>query len=279
MNTIVITGASSGIGKATAKLFAEKGWQVAATMRKPENEIDLNQIEGISLYSLDVTNQASVDTAVEQILNDYDSVEVVLNNAGYAAAGPFEAATPEQIARQFDTNVIGLMRVTQAFLPHFRANRAGLFMNVSSIGGRITYPFISLYHGTKWAVEGFSESLSYELGELGIGVKIIEPGGVETDFGGRSMDFCLREDLTDYDQALAQFQAQRASSGLTLSTADFIAAGIYDAATDGQARLRYLLGPDAEQIYAMREQVGDDAFIAGMRQRMFGETHNPVSEN
>ena len=98
-------------------------------------------------------------------------------------------------------------------------------MNVSSIGGRITYPFISLYHGTKWAVEGFSESLSYELGELGIDVKIIEPGGVETDFGGRSMDFCLREDLTDYDPALAQFQAQRASSGLALSTPDFIAAG------------------------------------------------------
>lgn len=278
MNTIVITGASSGIGKATAKLFAENGWQVAATMRKPENETDLNEIEGISLYALDVTDQASIDTALEQILKDYDRVDVVLNNAGYAAAGPFEAATMEQIARQFDTNVIGLMHVTQAFLPHFRANRAGLFMNVSSIGGRITFPFLSLYHGTKWAVEGFSESLSYELGELGIGVKIIEPGGVETDFGGRSMDFCLRDDLTDYDPALAQFQAQHASSGLVLSTPEFIAQGIFDAATDGKTQLRYLLGPDAEQTYALREQVGDDAFIAGMRQRMFGAAEGAVSE-
>ena len=107
MKTIVITGSSSGIGKATARYFAEQGWQVAATMRRPQNETELNQIEGISLYALDVTDQESVNRATEQILNDYDKVDVVLNNAGYAAAGPFEAATPQQIERQFDTNVIG----------------------------------------------------------------------------------------------------------------------------------------------------------------------------
>ena len=163
------------------------------------------------------------------------------------------------------------MRVTRAFLPHFRANSDGLFLNVSSIGGRITFPFISLYHGTKWAVEGFSESLSYELGELGIQVKLIEPGGVDTDFNGRSMDFCLSEDLTDYDAALAQFQAQMGNSGLGRSTPEFQAAGIYEAATDGKQQMRYLIGEDAEQTYAMREQVGDDAFIAGMKDRMFGQ--------
>ena len=279
MNTIVITGSSSGFGKATAKYFAEKGWQVAATMRKPENETELDQIEGVSLYLLDVTDQASVDNAVEQILNDYDKVDVVLNNAGYAAAGPFEAATAAQIERQFDTNVIGLMRVTQAFLPHFRANNDGLFLNVSSIGGRITFPFISLYHGTKWAVEGFSESLSYELGELGIRVKLIEPGGVDTDFGGRSMDFCMREDLIDYNEALGKFQAQMDNSGLGRSTAEFIAEGIYNAATDGKTQMRYLLGQDAEQTYAMCEQVGDDAFIAGMKQRIFGKPEASISQN
>jgi NADP-dependent 3-hydroxy acid dehydrogenase YdfG len=160
MKTIVITGSSSGIGQATAKHFAEQGWKVAATMRTPENETELNQIQGISLYALDVTDETSVANAAQQILSDFETVNVVLNNAGYAAAGPFEAATPEQVERQFDTNVIGLMRVTKAFLPHFRANNAGLFLNVSSIGGRVTFPFISLYHSTKWAVEGFSESLS-----------------------------------------------------------------------------------------------------------------------
>lgn len=268
MKSIVITGSSSGIGKATAKYFAEKGWKVAATMRTPENETELNQLDNVSLYALDVTDDASIAAATAQIISDFGTVDVVLNNAGYAVAGPFEAATPEQVKRQFDTNVLGLMSVTRAFLPHFRANGAGMFLNVSSIGGRVTFPLISLYHGTKWAVEGFSESLSYELGELGIQVKIIEPGGVDTDFGGRSMVFAANEDLTAYDEIVGKFQANWGKSGLTRSTAEFLAEGIYNATTDGKSQLRYLIGPDAEQVYAMRQQVGDDAFIAGMRQQM-----------
>ena len=268
MKSIVITGSSSGIGKATAKHFAAQGWHVAATMRKPENETELNQLENLTLYQLDVTDEASVANATEQILNEFETVDVVLNNAGYALAGPFEAASLEQIKRQFDTNVFGLMSVTRAFLPHFRANNAGLFMNVSSIGGRITFPMFSMYHSTKWAVEGFSESLSYELGELGIQVKIIEPGGVATDFGGRSMTFAAKEGLTDYNESLGKVQAAFAKSGLGANTAEFQAEGIYAAATDGKAQLRYLIGEDAEQTFALRQQVGDDAFIAGMKQRM-----------
>ena len=268
MKSIVITGSSSGIGKAAAKYFAQKGWKVAATMRKPEKETGLNQLENVSLYALDVTNDESIAAAAGQILNDFGTVDVVLNNAGYGLVGPFEAATPEQIRRQFDTNVFGLMAVTRAFLPHFRANRAGMFLNVSSIGGLITYPFISLYHSTKWAVEGFSESLSYELGELGIQVKIIEPGGVATDFGGRSMEFAMPETLPEYNEAVGKFQTNRENSGLSYSTAEFLAEGIYAAATDGKEQLRYLIGPDAEQTYGLRQQVGDDAFIAGMKQRM-----------
>lgn len=268
MKTIVITGASSGIGKAAAKHFAAQGWQVAATMRKPENETELNEIDNIKLYQLDVTNQESIDNAAAQILKEYETVDVVLNNAGYGLAGPFEAATREQIRRQFDTNVFGLMEVTRAFLPHFRTNKAGMFMNVSSIGGRMTYPFVSLYHSTKWAIEGFSESLAYELGELGIQVKLIEPGGVETDFGGRSMDFAMPDDFPDYAPSVQKFMAVRASNGPAASTAEYIAEGIYEAATDGKSQLRYLLGDDAVQTYGMREQVGDEAFIVGMRQRM-----------
>lgn len=274
MNTIVITGSSSGIGKATARYFAEQGWQVAATMRQPENETELNQIDNIKLYQLDVTDQASLDSTVAQILNDFERVDVVLNNAGYALAGPFESSSAEKIRRQFDTNVFGLMEVTRAFLPHFRANKAGLFMNVSSIGGRITYPLISLYHATKWAVEGFSESLAYELGELGIQVKIIEPGGVATDFGGRSMDIAMPASPNgyggDYNDMLVKFQAAVSAPRTGGSTAEQMAEWIFEAATDGKTQLRYLLGEDANQLYAMREQVGDDAFIAGMRQQMLG---------
>ena len=267
MKTIVITGASSGIGKATAKQFAAQGWQVAATMRKPENETELNQLENVSLYALDVIDEASIVNATGQILSDFGTVDIVLNNAGYGLMGAFEAASPEQIKHQFDTNVFGLMSVTRAFLPHFRANKAGLFLNVSSIGGRITFPFISLYHSTKWAVEGFSESLAYELGELGIQVKLIEPGGVDTDFGGRSMVFAAQEGLTDYDESIGRFQTNYANSGLGQSTAEFQAEKIYEAATDGKTQMRYLIGEDAEQTYALRQQVGDDAFIAGMKER------------
>ena len=267
MKSIVITGSSSGIGKATAKYFAAQGWKVAATMRTPKNETELNQLENISLYQLDVTDEASIASATAQILNDFDQVDVVLNNAGYGLIGAFEAASLEQIKRQFDTNVFGLMAVTRAFLPHFRANNAGLFMNVSSIGGLITFPLMSLYHSTKWAVEGFSESLSYELGGLGIQVKIIEPGGVATDFSGRSMEMTMKEGLADYNEMIAKVQAGFSESGAGGSTAEFLAEGIYGVATDGKAQLRYLIGPDAEQTYAMRQQVGDDAFIAGMKQR------------
>lgn len=266
MKTIVITGASSGIGKATAQRFAAQGWNVAATMRRPENSADLDH-DRIQRYRLDVTDQASIDQAAAQILSDYSRVDVVLNNAGYALSGPFEAATDAEIRRQFDTNVFGLMAVTRAFLPHFRANRAGLFLNVSSIGGRITYPLISLYHATKWAVEGFSESLAFELGGLGIEVKLIEPGGVSTDFGGRSMTFANPTDLPDYmpavQKVMAAFQGREAAS-----TAEQIAEGIYTAATDGKSQLRYLLGEDAIVTFAARKQVGDDAFMAGMRQQM-----------
>lgn len=268
MQSIVITGASSGIGKASAKYFAQQGWKVAATMRTPDKETELTDIENVSVYPLDVTDQNSITAAATQILSDFETVDVLLNNAGYGLAGPFEAATPEQIRTQFDTNVFGLMEVTRAFLPHFRANQSGLIMNVSSIGGLVTFPFISLYHSTKWAVEGFSESLAYELGQLGIQVKIIEPGGVATDFSGRSLVMAMPAELPDYQPSVQKYIANREAMGLGGSTAEYLAEEIYKAATDGSDQLRYLIGDDAHQTYAMRKEHGDQAFIAGMTQRM-----------
>jgi NAD(P)-dependent dehydrogenase (short-subunit alcohol dehydrogenase family) len=268
MNTIVITGASSGIGKATARYFAEQGWRVAATMRKPEAETELNQMENVLLYALDVTDEASVENATKQILSDFGTVDVVLNNAGYAVMGTFESATPEQIERQFDVNVFGLMNVTRAFLPHFRANGEGLFLNVSSMGGQITFPLLSLYHSTKWAVEGFTESLSYELSSLGIQVKLIEPGVVITDFYGRSMVLSAKEGLTAYDDLLAKYQANMDSVERSGSTPEQLAEAIYGAATDGRAQLRYPVGPDAEQLLGLRKSQGDDAYAAFITQQM-----------
>ena len=270
MKSIVITGASSGIGKATAKYFAAKGWRVAATMRKPENESDLEQIKNLSMYQLDVTDTASINNATQQILDDFGTVDVVLNNAASGLFGPFEAATPEQIMRIFDTNVFGLMAVTRAFLPHFRANEAGMFLNVTSFGGLAAFPLLSLYHGTKWAVEGFTESLWYELGVLGIQVKLLEPGAVATDFNGRSTAFAMQPELTDYNDIMAKFQSANGDSGSAASSAEDIARSIYEATTDGRPQLRYLLGEDAKQLSVMRQEIGDDAFIAGMKQNMLG---------
>ncbi|MEM6631115.1 MAG: SDR family oxidoreductase [Bacteroidota bacterium] len=267
MNKIVITGASSGIGKATAKHFAVKGWEVAATMRKPEREMELVEIESIKLYPLDVTDKEMIDRTSSQILQEFETVDIVMNNAGFGLAGPFEAATSEQIQRQFDTNVFGLMNVTRAFLPHFRSNRAGMFVNISSVGGLSTYPFVSLYHATKWAVEGFSESLSYELAELGIQVKIIEPGAVSTDFGGRSMDFAIPTNFSDYEPSVQRYMDARAKSDRVLASAEVVASGIYEATTDGKQQLRYPVG-DAGQIFELRRQLGDEGFLKFMQEQM-----------
>src|SRR5690606_19782756 len=126
--------------------------------------------------------------------------DVVVNNAGYGAYGPLEAFDRESIARQFNTNVIGLLDVTKAVLPHFRENKSGMFINISSIGGKITFPLGSLYHGTKFAVEGISESLRYELENIGAQIKIVEPGAIATDFAGRSFDFKNGEGMPEYQK-------------------------------------------------------------------------------
>lgn len=263
MKTIFITGASSGIGKASALYFQQQGWQVAATMRSPEKETELKDVANIALFALDVTDEASIAQAVSDAIVRFGTIDVVLNNAGYGTVGAFEAATQEQIKRQFETNLFGLMNVTRAFLPHFRGRKAGLFINISSIGGLVTFPVFSLYHSTKWAVEGFSESLQYELGALGIGVKIVEPGGVKTDFGGRSLDWLVNPALTDYNATLEKMQKvfgnpERLNS---YSTSEQIAAVIFEAATDGKKQMRYIAGADAIPLYDLRKQIGDDAFI------------------
>jgi NAD(P)-dependent dehydrogenase (short-subunit alcohol dehydrogenase family) len=186
--TIVITGASSGIGKATARLFLSKGWNVVATMRNPAIERDLAEQARLKLLALDVQDPESPKAAVAEAIEAFGGIDVWLNNAGYRAFGPVEAGKREQVERQFDVNVFGLIGCVQAVAPHFRQRRAGVLINVSSIGGIMTLPGYSVYHSSKFAVEGLSEGLWYELGTLGIKVKVIEPGAIKTDFGGRSMD-------------------------------------------------------------------------------------------
>ncbi len=267
--TILITGASSGIGRATAEKFQREGWNVVATMRTPANEESLNKMDNVLVTKLDVLDVDSIEQALAEGIKTFGKIDVVLNNAGYAVAGPFEASQRESVMRQFAVNVQGLMDVTQKALPHFRANKDGMFINISSIGGKMTFPLMSLYHGTKFAVEGFTESLHWELSTIGVKVKIVEPGGVATDFGGRSMDFQLNPEMEEYNEIVGQFQqAMQNFEPGSMSTPDMIADVIYEAATDDTDTLRYRAGADAEQLLTARKNMTDPEFFAMWRAQL-----------
>ena len=262
MKTILITGTSSGIGRACVVKFQAEGWNVVATMRNPQKETELQELDNVAVVRLDVTDRQSIDAAVAEALNKFGGLDVLLNNAGYGLAGPLEAVEASQLERQYATNVYGPVYTMQACLPHFRAQNAGLIINVSSIGGRLVLPYNSLYHGTKFALEGISASLALELAPHNIRVKIVEPGGVRTDFSGRSLDFMQKEGLTAYDESLQRVVAVFSSPdrATTYSDASHIADVIYGAATDGTDQLRYLAGEDAKQMAADRAQMSDEEY-------------------
>lgn len=264
--TIFITGASSGIGRATAKLFAAKGWKVIATMRKPENENELDQIEHVTLLPLDVADPDQIKATTRQALAMGD-VDVVFNNAGYAVLGALEATTDEEIVQQMGTNFLGTVRVTKAFIPAFRERGAGLFINTTSSAGLMAFPISSMYDASKWALEGWSESLSFELGQFGIGIKNIEPGMVATDMAHRGV-FPSHPAYNDLTQ---KFFAMIKGPGVKMSTAEEIAEVVYGAATDGKDTLRYVCGEDAKVLYAQRLSLGDEVFRKNIQQMIEGQ--------
>ncbi len=261
--TILITGASTGIGRATAEHFAQQGWNVAATMRRPEQAEEWAQQGNPCAWPLDVLEPESIRSAIEAAVERFGKIDAVVNNAGYGMVGPFEASTPEQVERQIGTNVIGLMNVTRQIIPRFREQQSGTIINVSSLGGRVTFPFYSVYHATKWAVEGFSESLSYELAPFGIRVKIIEPGAIKTDFYDRSMDVVKKPGVTAYDEMFSKAMPVMQNAGATAPGPDIVAKTIYRAATDGSARLRYPV--NASALLWARHLLGTRPFMGLVR--------------
>lgn len=258
MKTIFITGASTGLGRATAKLFAEKGWQVIATMRKPENEKELNKLANVHVMALDILNLNQIQLVVHDVLSKFN-VDVVFNNAGYGLAGPFEAASDEQIIKNINTNLLGTMKVTKEFIPYFRQKNKGLFITTTSIGGTVTMPMNSVYHATKFGLEGWSESLSYELEPFNITVKTIAPGGISTDFSGRSLDISFHEAYSEAFEKIAGVfrDPERASNH---STPEQIADTVYEAATDDKKQLKYIAGNDARQYFELRNSLSQEDF-------------------
>src|SRR6516165_9111532 len=225
---IFITGSSSGLGRAAAKLFASKGWNVIASMRDPKKEHELGKIPGLQLVTLDVTDPREIERAAEQVVSS-GGVDVVFNNAGYGPTGALEGLTDEQILRMIITNLLEPIRTTAGFLPPFREKSAGLFIDTTPVGGLVTFPFNSIYHAAKWALEGWSESMAFELNPFGIGIKTVEPGGIRTDFFTRSLDTGRHP---AYDALVNKFMGiiTDPKQMATYSTPEQIAEVVYEAA-------------------------------------------------
>jgi NAD(P)-dependent dehydrogenase (short-subunit alcohol dehydrogenase family) len=268
--TVFITGASSGIGRSTALYFQKQGWNVAATMRSPDQEINrtnsLANLDRVICLKLDVTDRHTITDAVAESIAKFGAIDVLVNNAGYGMLGAFESSTPEQIQRQFDTNVFGLMETTRTVLPHFRDRKQGVIVNVASIGGRVAFPLYSLYHATKWAVEGFSESLQHELLAFNIRDKIVEPGPIKTDFYERSADRTSNPYFPEYDEFSNRILTKLNKIGTTGALPEVVAKTIYTASTDKSWKLRYPADPLAKQLLFMRKLLPDFLFTKIVRQ-------------
>ncbi|MCY1018985.1 SDR family oxidoreductase [Pyxidicoccus sp. MSG2] len=268
--TVLITGTSTGFGRSAALLFAREGWNVIATMRSPDAGDALARLDDVLVTRLDVQDRASIEQALAAGLARFGRIDALVNNAGFGLFGVFESLSREKLQEQFDVNVFGVMDVTRAVLPHFRKQQSGLVINISSGAGVFTLPMSSAYCASKFALEGFSEALSYELASQNIVVKIVEPGGVlSTDFGKRSgAEAAGAAPPADYAKFLAG--AETVFAGLRagrLATSEEVAEVIFRAATDGTDQLRYVATKDIEPLVQARRETSEPEYIAFMRSR------------
>jgi NAD(P)-dependent dehydrogenase (short-subunit alcohol dehydrogenase family) len=268
--TILITGASSGIGLATAKRFAQEGWNVVATMRSPTDAPDLTKLsDRVMITRLDVQDLPSIESAVAAAIDRFGTIDVLVNNAGFGLMGVFESLSREQIRQQIDVNVIGVMDVTRAVLPQMRKQKSGIIINVSSRAGIIAQPMISLYSTSKFALEGFSEAISFELAAVGITVKIIQPSGgiTSTKFTDRTAKEATPltppPDYAPFIEATRKTYAKMLTAAKT-DTPD-VAEVIFTAATDGTNKLRYFIGVDNPPLIKARREMSEEDFIRFVR--------------
>jgi NAD(P)-dependent dehydrogenase (short-subunit alcohol dehydrogenase family) len=264
--TILITGASSGIGEATAKYFWQQGWNVVATMRDPEKASHWIDEANVFCLRLDVTDPETITAAIAETSAKFGRIDVLVNNAGYALMGPMEGVTREQLDRQFETNVFGVVSTMQAVLPMMRQQGSGTIINVASIGGRLAFPMIAAYHGTKWAIEGITEAMRYELRPLGIRVKIIEPGGIKTNFTDRGTIWTTHP---DYAETIGRVQQFMRKIDEFLPEPAGVAKTIYRAATDRSERLRY--SPHGEILLRLHALLPDRLWRAFVERMMLSK--------
>lgn len=257
MKTVFITGTSSGLGKAAVKLFHDKGWNVIATMRNVDKAKDFEGLERVTVLPLDITDPVQIEETALQAIKS-GGVDVVINNAAYGAVGPLESVTDEQLVQQINTNLLGAIRVTKAFIPHFREKKEGAFINITSIAGLMTFPYDSLYHTAKFGIEAFSEGLSYELALFGIKVKTVAPGFIWSDFGSNMVVTTLEPYQSTLDRYL-QDVGSRMDPSKVGTSAEGIASIVYDALMDESDRMHYVAGADAQAMYDRYLEIGKEA--------------------
>lgn len=266
--TILITGTSSGVGRAAAHLFHDKGWNVIATMRDPSKETELTELGNTLVTRLDVSDLSSIEAAIAAGIERFGQIDALVNNAGYGVFGVFEAAAREKIQQQFDVNVFGIMDTIRTILPHFRERKSGMIVNVGSGAGFFTMPTISLYSASKFALHGFTEALSFELNALGIGVKLVAPiGGISsTAFQGRMAEEFAGEAPADYGPFLEN--SGRAFASMVadkMMTADEVAGVVHEAVTDGTTKLRYIVGEDHRGFFQAETEKPYEDYVAHQR--------------
>ncbi len=263
--TVLITGASSGIGAATARLFGDQGWNVVATLRVPDGA---PRPANVLVARLDVQDRTSIERALEAGLARFGRIDVLVNNAGVGRYGAFESISLDQVRDQFEVNVFGVMEVTRALLPHFRGNRGGLIVNVSSGLGSFALPLTSIYSASKFALEGLSESLAVELASQRIDVKLVVPQGrvAGTRFHEKAEPAEPGDPaLSDYDAFVRRTRDSLAHAPGTIA-ADEVARVNHTAATDGTHRFRYPVGAETAFLKAKRTMATED-YIDFLRSR------------
>ena len=263
---VLITGASSGIGKASAKKFSENGYKVFVTARSLERLQNLTDL-GCLPIELDVTKEKSIQSAFNKIYEQTHNIDVLVNNAGFGQNGFLEELSIDKLRYQFEVNVFGLIRVTQMVLPKMRAAKMGKIINIGSVGGTFTTAGSSAYHATKYALESFNDGLRQEISQFGIDVILIRPGGVETEFVNNSAAF-YPEPMQDspylqmrdnFKQMLA-FILNSKQSGFPILDPSDVADVIYEAAETDSPQTRYPVGETAIQMPQVKASMSDKEF-------------------
>lgn len=267
--SVLITGCSSGFGKASAAHFLSRGWSVIATMRLPKPGL-FAASDRLLVTSLDVTDPKSISGAIEKGIERFGKIDVVVNNAGIGMFGAHEVVPDEVIQQVFATNTFGVMAVNRAIVPHLRERGSGTIINVTSSVGIAPMPLVAAYAASKYAIEGFSEALAYEMGLFGVRVKIVQPGfAPSTSFAANSGGRCDNTIPAAYaDYAARYLKAMQAYPTAYTSEKD-VADAVYAAATDGSDRLRYPAGADSVMLAELRRSLPEHTFMDRIR-TMFG---------